>query len=82
MNHEQFALAMLLVNQKINGIDTPQRLTPEMVPPSLRGVTTEMDMDVASSAITNSSSFGEIAIHSSGSKELEAITKEIDDLKK
>lgn len=36
LNSEQFALAMFLVKQKLNGIDPPPQLTPEMVPPSLR----------------------------------------------
>ena len=33
---EQFALAMWLMQQKIQGRDLPAVLTPEMVPPSLR----------------------------------------------
>ena len=36
LNTEQFALAMWLVQQKIQGIEPPQTLSPEMVPPSLR----------------------------------------------
>lgn len=36
LNNEQFALAMWLVDRKKKGIDPPQALTPEMIPPSMR----------------------------------------------
>lgn len=36
LNKEQFAIAMWLIKQKLNGIDPPASLTPEMVPPSMR----------------------------------------------
>ncbi|EZA52898.1 hypothetical protein DMN91_010464 [Ooceraea biroi] len=36
LNKEQFAIAMWLIKQKLNGVDPPSNLTPEMVPPSLR----------------------------------------------
>ncbi|XP_036142017.1 epidermal growth factor receptor substrate 15-like 1 isoform X2 [Monomorium pharaonis] len=36
LNKEQFAIAMWLIKQKLNGIDPPASLTPEMVPPSIR----------------------------------------------
>lgn len=36
LNKEQFAIAMWLIKQKLNGIDPPAELTPEMTPPSLR----------------------------------------------
>lgn len=36
LNNEQFALAMWLVDRKKRGIDPPQVLTPEMIPPSMR----------------------------------------------
>lgn len=39
LSKEQFALAFYLINQKLTkGIDPPQALTPEMIPPSERGV--------------------------------------------
>jgi hypothetical protein len=38
LNKEQFAIAMWLIKQKLNGIDPPANLTPEMVPPSVRKV--------------------------------------------
>ncbi|XP_026200794.1 epidermal growth factor receptor substrate 15-like 1 isoform X4 [Anabas testudineus] len=38
LTREQFALAMHLIQQKVSkGIDPPQSLTPEMIPPSERG---------------------------------------------
>ncbi|KAL0114962.1 hypothetical protein PUN28_010493 [Cardiocondyla obscurior] len=36
LNKEQFAIAMWLIKQKLNGIDPPASLTPEMIPPSVR----------------------------------------------
>lgn len=36
LNSEQFALAMWLVQQKVQGKELPSALTPEMMPPSLR----------------------------------------------
>ncbi|XP_032690473.1 epidermal growth factor receptor substrate 15-like 1 isoform X2 [Odontomachus brunneus] len=36
LNKEQFAIAMWLIKQKLNGIDPPASLTPEMIPPSMR----------------------------------------------
>lgn len=36
LNSEQFALLMYLVQQKLQGIELPANLMPEMVPPTLR----------------------------------------------
>ncbi|XP_071650415.1 uncharacterized protein Eps-15 isoform X1 [Temnothorax longispinosus] len=36
LNKEQFAIALWLIKQKLNGIDPPASLTPEMIPPSIR----------------------------------------------
>ena len=36
LNSEQFSLAMYLIHQKVMGVDPPQTLTAEMVPPSMR----------------------------------------------
>ena len=33
---EQFALAMWLIQQKLGGSDPPPKLTPEMIPPTMR----------------------------------------------
>lgn len=36
LNNEQFALALWLISRKLKGIDPPNKLTPEMIPPSMR----------------------------------------------
>ncbi|XP_065225180.1 epidermal growth factor receptor substrate 15-like 1 isoform X2 [Planococcus citri] len=36
LNNEQFALALWLISRKLKGIDPPAKLTPEMIPPSMR----------------------------------------------
>ena len=36
LTSEQFALAMWLIQQKIAGIDPPQTLSAEMIPPTMR----------------------------------------------
>lgn len=36
LNSEQFALAMYLIQQKLQGIELPATLFPEMIPPTLR----------------------------------------------
>ncbi|XP_054278220.1 epidermal growth factor receptor substrate 15-like isoform X2 [Macrosteles quadrilineatus] len=41
LNGEQFALAMWLISQKLQGKDPPPALTPEMIPPSARGKSAE-----------------------------------------
>lgn len=43
LNEEQFALAMHLIQQKVNkGIDPPSTLTPDMIPPSERSASSAM----------------------------------------
>uniref|UniRef100_A0AAX7VQ80 Epidermal growth factor receptor pathway substrate 15 like 1 n=1 Tax=Astatotilapia calliptera TaxID=8154 RepID=A0AAX7VQ80_ASTCA len=43
LNEEQFALAMHLIQQKVNkGIDPPSALTPDMIPPSERSASSAM----------------------------------------
>lgn len=37
LNGEQFALAMYLIAEKVRGKELPTELTPNMIPPSLRG---------------------------------------------
>lgn len=39
LNKEQFALSMWLIKQKMRGIDPPNTLTAEMIPPSRRKFT-------------------------------------------
>ena len=36
LNAEQFALAMHLVQQKLAGVEPPEQLKPDMIPPSMR----------------------------------------------
>ncbi|CAL8346376.1 unnamed protein product [Merluccius merluccius] len=65
LSREQFSLAMYLIQQKVSqGLDPPQSLTPEMVPPSERSAPTAAGPDSTSST---------------GSAELTGI-KELDDL--
>lgn len=37
LTKEQFCLAMHLIQEKVKGVDPPQSLTPDMIPPSERG---------------------------------------------
>lgn len=41
LNKEQFALSMWLIKRKLNGIEVPDKLNPEMIPPTLRKKTAE-----------------------------------------
>lgn len=73
LNSEQFALAMYLVQQKIQGIELPPTLIPEMIPPTLRPKPTcEISQDTTLPIAPE--------IESSGSKELDMITSEIKEL--
>ncbi|XP_065366917.1 epidermal growth factor receptor substrate 15-like 1 isoform X2 [Calliphora vicina] len=65
---EQFALAMWMVERKQKGIDPPQVLTANMVPPSMRGIVTGVDVQESKPTYTN--------------PELEMISKEIEELAK
>lgn len=85
LTSEQFALAMWLVERKQNGIEPPQALAPNMIPPSLRSNNVAPQ---SASAIGNL--IGEIAsiqpiepqrpVYSN--PELEMIAKEIEELAK
>ncbi|GBL76299.1 Epidermal growth factor receptor substrate 15-like 1 [Araneus ventricosus] len=73
LNSEQFALAMYLVQQKIQGLEVPTTLYPEMIPPTLRpkpsaDVPQDVPLPIASD------------LDSSGSKELDMISSEIKEL--
>lgn len=68
LTSEQFALAMWFVERKKNGIDPPQVLAPEMIPPSLR--TTGDLMSATTEPIQPQYS----------NPELEMISKEIEEL--
>ncbi|XP_064540307.1 epidermal growth factor receptor substrate 15-like 1 isoform X2 [Drosophila montana] len=65
---EQFALAMWLVERKQRGVDPPQVLTANMVPPSMRAIVSGVDMQPQEAKPTYSN------------PELEMISKEIEEL--
>ncbi|KAH8413815.1 hypothetical protein KR222_008819 [Zaprionus bogoriensis] len=65
---EQFALAMWLVERKQRGVDPPQVLTANMVPPSMRAIVSGVDVQPQETKPTYSN------------PELEMISKEIEEL--
>ncbi|ROL51531.1 Epidermal growth factor receptor substrate 15-like 1 [Anabarilius grahami] len=69
LTKEQFCLAMHLIQEKVKGVDPPQSLTPDMIPPSERGATSTPD---------SSSSVGLVEL--TGSKDLDDINQEISQL--
>ncbi|GAB1602230.1 epidermal growth factor receptor substrate 15-like 1 isoform X2 [Argonauta hians] len=80
LNAEQFALAMYLMGEKTKGATLPQQLTPEMVPPSMRA----QNAGPAAFGVmdgTNCGPYSHVADFSA-IKELDAISKDIDDMKK
>ncbi|XP_064311172.1 epidermal growth factor receptor substrate 15 isoform X4 [Phalacrocorax carbo] len=72
LSKEQFALAFYLINQKLTkGIDPPQALTPEMIPPSDRSVSLQKSTQGPNSV----ADFSAI-------KELDTLNNEIVDLQR
>ncbi|XP_025889850.1 epidermal growth factor receptor substrate 15 isoform X2 [Nothoprocta perdicaria] len=72
LSKEQFALAFYLINQKLSkGIDPPQALTPEMIPPSDRGV----GLQKSTQGLSSVADFSAI-------KELDTLNNEIVDLQR
>uniref|UniRef100_A0A8B9R0M0 Epidermal growth factor receptor pathway substrate 15 n=1 Tax=Anas platyrhynchos TaxID=8839 RepID=A0A8B9R0M0_ANAPL len=70
LSKEQFALAFYLINQKLTkGIDPPQALTPEMIPPSDRNVS----LQKGTQGLNSVADFSAI-------KELDTLNNEIVDL--
>uniref|UniRef100_A0A669E954 Epidermal growth factor receptor substrate 15-like 1 n=1 Tax=Oreochromis niloticus TaxID=8128 RepID=A0A669E954_ORENI len=70
LNEEQFALAMHLIQQKVNkGIDPPSTLTPDMIPPSERSASSDGIGSTGSTELT-------------GIKELDDLSKEISHLQR
>uniref|UniRef100_A0A8C6KXJ3 Epidermal growth factor receptor pathway substrate 15 like 1 n=1 Tax=Nothobranchius furzeri TaxID=105023 RepID=A0A8C6KXJ3_NOTFU len=70
LNREQFALAMHLIQQKVNkGIDPPSALTSDMIPPSERTPTSDSTSSVGSVELT-------------GIKELDDLSQEIAQLQR
>ncbi|XP_023230726.1 epidermal growth factor receptor substrate 15-like 1 [Centruroides sculpturatus] len=74
LNTEQFALAMYLVNKKLQGGEIPTSLTSDMIPPTLRP-------KPGSDAIHDNGSIQEVS-DSSGNKEIDIINNEIKELQK
>uniref|UniRef100_T1IH15 Epidermal growth factor receptor substrate 15-like 1 n=1 Tax=Strigamia maritima TaxID=126957 RepID=T1IH15_STRMM len=68
LNTEQFALAMHFVQNKLKGIEVPQSLTPDMIPPSMR----------PKPSIDGTGDAGSTSIYNN--PELDMITKEIEEL--
>lgn len=50
LNSQQFALAMYQIHKKVFGVDPPQRLSPEIMPPSMS--TSSAGMPVATGKAT------------------------------
>uniref|UniRef100_A0A8B9CBC7 Epidermal growth factor receptor pathway substrate 15 n=1 Tax=Anser brachyrhynchus TaxID=132585 RepID=A0A8B9CBC7_9AVES len=72
LSKEQFALAFYLINQKLTkGIDPPQALTPEMIPPSDRSVS----LQKGTQGLNSVADFSAI-------KELDTLNNEIVDLQR
>uniref|UniRef100_A0A4W5P9J9 Epidermal growth factor receptor pathway substrate 15 n=1 Tax=Hucho hucho TaxID=62062 RepID=A0A4W5P9J9_9TELE len=72
LTREQFALALHLINQKLTtGVDPPQNLSPEMIPPSDR-----------LSLATKQSNAANLAADFSAIKELDSLSNEIVDLQR
>uniref|UniRef100_A0A673GV41 Epidermal growth factor receptor pathway substrate 15 like 1 n=1 Tax=Sinocyclocheilus rhinocerous TaxID=307959 RepID=A0A673GV41_9TELE len=69
LTKEQFCLAMHLIQEKVKGVDLPQSLTPDMIPPSERGAAGTPD---------SSSSVG--LVEAMGIKDLDDINQEISQL--
>ncbi|KAK3091928.1 hypothetical protein FSP39_023778 [Pinctada imbricata] len=81
LNSEQFALAMYLIQQKLKGVDPPSTLTPEMIPPSMRA---KSATDTASFGVAegvNAGPYSHVA-DPSAIKELDVISKEIENMKR
>lgn len=74
LTSEQFALAMWFVERKKNGIDPPQVLTSEMIPPSLRTSNDLMSSGISTTTETMQPQYS--------NPELEMISKEIEELAK
>ncbi|XP_052390548.1 epidermal growth factor receptor substrate 15-like 1 isoform X3 [Carassius gibelio] len=90
LTKEQFCLAMHLIQEKVKGVDPPQSLTPDMIPPSERGaVSTPILSGFTPSVVSeltpltslsrdSSSSVG--LVEPTGVKDLDDINQEISQL--
>ncbi|XP_036411696.1 epidermal growth factor receptor substrate 15-like 1 isoform X3 [Colossoma macropomum] len=96
LTKEQFCLAMHLIQKKVKGVDPPQSLTPEMIPPSERGsaassASTTISSDFSSSvgfelaglsvsSVSRDSSSTVAPVELIGIKELDDVSQEISQL--
>lgn len=74
LNCEQFALAMYLIEQKLNGVELMATLPPEMIPPTMRPKPGLDGIPTESSGVTSGSNYS--------NSELDMISKEIEELAK
>ncbi|XP_062843585.1 epidermal growth factor receptor substrate 15-like 1 isoform X1 [Trichomycterus rosablanca] len=81
---EQFSLAMYLIHQKVKGVDPPQTLTPDMIPPSERGsaATTTISSEIPSSVGFDLAGLSSIPrevvqVELTGNKELDDVNQEL-----
>ncbi|XP_067308943.1 epidermal growth factor receptor substrate 15-like 1 isoform X2 [Pseudorasbora parva] len=90
---EQFCLAMHLIQEKVKGVDPPQSLTPDMIPPSERGaastpivsgftpsVMSELTPLTPLSSLSRDSSSSVGLVELTGIKDLDDINQEISQL--
>ncbi|KTG40599.1 hypothetical protein cypCar_00034819, partial [Cyprinus carpio] len=93
LTKEQFCLAMHLIQEKVKGVDPPQSLTPEMIPPSERGaastpvvsgftasVTSELTPLTPLTSLSRDSSSIVGLVELTGIKDLDDINQEISQL--
>ncbi|XP_050990222.1 epidermal growth factor receptor substrate 15-like 1 isoform X4 [Labeo rohita] len=90
LTKEQFCLAMHLIQEKVKGVDPPQSLTPDMIPPSERGAASTPILSGFTSSVASeltpltslsrdsNSSVGLVEL--TGIKELDDINQEISQL--
>ncbi|XP_076341395.1 uncharacterized protein LOC143241949 isoform X2 [Tachypleus tridentatus] len=77
LTSEQFALALYLINIKLQGSDIPSKLTPDMIPPSLRPKPSHDSFSLQDGLTVVSSSMA-----SASSKELDMMNTEVKELQK
>ncbi|XP_053529513.1 epidermal growth factor receptor substrate 15-like 1 isoform X2 [Ictalurus punctatus] len=88
LTKEQFSLAMHLIQQAVKGVDPPQSLNPDMIPPSERGSATSaaISSEISSSAgfdfaglsgMSREISSPVIPVELTGNKEFDDISQEI-----
>ncbi|XP_065118061.1 epidermal growth factor receptor substrate 15-like 1 isoform X2 [Paramisgurnus dabryanus] len=83
LTKEQFCLAMFLIQEKVKGVDPPQSLTPDMIPPSERGAASTPALSGFTSSVGSElASFTSLNRDSSSSVGLIELTgvKDIDDI--